>query len=569
MANFLGIETRNRIKRSSWETWGDIIGKYVAYPIAQGIGTRIAQPRDMSKYDTAIEQLQTRNADLSNVLNYQITAFRVDSEKKNEQIEELQKTQNKLEMDIKIQQETMMQDSQEKKEKIATLQSLLKESKEKMQKQKEVQDKQADELKGLKDNVKSIFEGLNSLQNQSTQNRDKLETMKIQAEFDRNIIDFNTLISRFQTEQKTLLGVIVNVNKGFLDPYIITPLNLIEMMTTVQSYLPDGHKFPVYPNFENARIIYKLIKPEFQLFNSNIFFILRINLVTLETFNLYKMTSLPFHVNAETYAFVLPKQPYLIINQGDEDYTLVSEQDLHISCKNIKQGEYLCARLQPNHIFGSNPDCEVDIFLNRAIDMSNCNVRIVSLVDTLFIKLLENKKWIYAAPHEDELIITCQHERKQEILRKSGILQLKNCTAFKNHITLEPYLDPKFEKVFGWYIPNMSLQIVDRSSLRSEKPVVNGVIPPFGYEQLKFLSLGMNEEATKIKENASGTDYIYNTILISVTILVFISLISLIIMFKQKISDISKIIYEKGAVQRRGQQNISFNSNTDTVEKVY
>lgn len=564
MSNFLGLETVKRTKRS-WEAVIPVIGEHVLHPLAQGLSNKLFGKQgmpDLSVYNQRIAQLQKGQEDLNNYLNTQTTIFRIDSEKKNEQIEHLKITQSKIELNLKIQRETLEQDSSEKEKKITNLQILLNECEDKIRKQKEAQDEAANETEILKENVKSLSEGLESIKKMSERSENRIDAIEMEAVFNRISTNFNILVSRFQSEQKTLFEVIINSNRGFLDPYIITPLNLIEMMLNVQANLPEGNRFPLPPSFENARKLYNLIAPNFFLYNGNIIFVLKMHIVNNKTFNLFKMTSFPFTINNNTFGFVLPQQPYLLTDQQDIEYTLVSENELQISCTNIEHGLFLCTRIQTNYVEGSNLECEVRIFLSKEIIPDQCDIRLMYLRKPVFIQLLEHKTWIYAAPNRSDFVVSCDHNRKIEKIANTGILKLGNCSAFAKQVMLQPYLDPKFQKVYGNYSSDtVSLKKYIHPVTMPLTPAHKGNILPFKYDDLKSSSTSLKEISLNIrKDNGDeSTHTVKNVTIIVLTCFIFITIIIAIILTRDNLLKLSKTFVNGGLQLMRGNETTSTN----------
>lgn len=419
ISNYFGLKNRRR-KR----TVADVInalGPDVLRPLSEGLAYKLfgkQETPDLSAYESQLAELKERQENFYTQLNTQTTLFKVDSEDKENKIKTLQHIQTKLEFDLKIQNETSQNHSVENEKKIVALKTLLSECEEDIKKLQEDELKIKNEVNGLKDSVKTIDEDLEFLNKQLNLHKNRTDVIEIVTKLNSISINFNTLSSLFLSEQKILLDSLVNSNRGFLDPYVITPLSLIEMMLNAEPKLPEGYKFPYYPNFENARKLYNLITSKYYLYNGKIIWILKMNLVKAKQYDLFKITSLPFSVDGNIFGFVLPRQPYMLVDRAETEYSLFSDSDFHISCKYIEEGAYLCTRIQ-TYAAGSNMDCEIGIFLNTEINPDDCQIRLISLKDPIFLQLLEHKTWIYASGNPSDLTLTCNHFRKVEAIIKS------------------------------------------------------------------------------------------------------------------------------------------------------
>lgn len=548
MATLLGLKSEKRSKRS-FALLVSILGPHVIQPLAERFADNLfgnGQMPDLSIYDNQIADLQMGQENLRNQLNMQSTIFKINSEKKSEQIKGLKTTQNKLKQQLKIQQETVQQDFKEKQQQIDILQNLLNECNEKIQRQEEAQIQTETKIDALKKYIKSIYEGLELLTKQSNETNSRIDAIEVESRFNTITNNFIVLLARFQSEQKMIFSAIENSNRGFVDSYIITPLNLIEIMLNALPFLPNGYKFPVHPDFENSRKLYRLIKPHLYFYNSKIFFILTINLVKVTTYSLHKISSLPFSLSSSTFAFVLPQQPYLMIDQLNREYALVSESDFQFSCENIDNSVFLCTRILPYSIRRSNLECEIRIFLNNAINPEQCDIRLMRLEEPLFIQFIEHKTWFYVTPIPSEIMIRCSDFRKIALITNTGILQLGNCSASWKEILLEPYLDPKITKVFANYSTNIiSMKKYVDSSLEPPYLMTKHIILPNKLYDLKDGTISINKISQTSNNhtvnNNSKKDTVNNYVITIVVILVFVTIIVAIIVSRDKLLRLGKL----------------------------
>lgn len=494
MAHFLGLNTGKRTKRN----WALVIPAIVPLlqPFADGLSRKMFGSKDipnLSIYDNQIQQLKESQENLINQVNMHSTIYKIDSEKKAEEIGKLQLTQSRIELQLKIQNQTIEKETAEHKEKISSLQYLLDDCKKQIEKNKEDQEKANNEIMKLKESVTSIEDGLKFLNNQSDENKHRIDDIIIHSKVDKIITDIHTMLSRFKYQQKTLFDVLVNANRGLLDPYILTPLNLINMMLEAQPYLDEDYKFPYHPSFENARKLYKLVDPSFYLYNGSIIWILKMDLVKHKIYNLYKMTSFPVYIAPKTFAFIIPQQPFILVDQEENEHTLVSKNDFQISCKNIEDSQFLCNQIQTNYVH-QFLDCEIRILLNMKIDPNQCQIRFMSLQEPVFLQLLEYKTWIYATSEPNDVAVICNKVPTIITIANTGFLKLGKCNPVGKHLFLQPYLDPKIQNIYGNYSTNtvnLRKYIEFNSVLRPFSEQRN--IEPFNFDYLKRSSTGLSE----------------------------------------------------------------------------
>ncbi|KAG5864362.1 hypothetical protein JTB14_023588 [Gonioctena quinquepunctata] len=444
MANFLGIASKKRVKRF-WQAALTVVAPYVLPQLAEGLSKTLfgnnVDKQQLQRYDQEISQLRGTQQEIINQVDAQRTMFEIDSERKSNQIKYLKRTQDGIKRELNILQSTFSQDSGEKEKKIKDLNDMLSETQRKLKSQEEKQQRLMSDVDMIEDGVKRINDDLDDIRREITVNKINIEANKIETRLNTISVNFNFLLSRFVSEQKTLLDVIKNANRGFLDPYIITPLNLIEMLQEVQHMLPEDSRLPFHPTFKYAKNLYKIIKPTVSFYNNTILFILRIPLVHTRTFEIFKMTSLPMAVGNNKFVFVLPKKEYLLINDRLDhllEYVLTSATDLREFCEDLGNNEYICDQIQQINGASSNSECEVQLYLNKKELSKSCNIRVMKLDKPIFLQLQRYGSWIYMAPESENVIISCGNSRKNVPVKGVGYLQVfKDCSARTSGFSFE------------------------------------------------------------------------------------------------------------------------------------
>lgn len=422
MMNFLGIKKKLKRVRRFWGELGLFLGGFVSSLFGGSDG------QDMAAYEQKLLQLQNGQAEIINRINLQTTFFKADAEKKTQQIEWLENTQNNIKEKLISLQATVMEDSKEKTKQINDLKQLLNETTNELKIQKEKHDKLANKVQIIEEKFLALNETVEGLKNIVAQHGRKLNETNLRIKMNSISIDFNLLLDQFESEQKKLFYVIKRAKLGELDPYLLTPLNLIGMLENIIPKLPENEKFPVYPLIENARFLYNLITPEIYFYNYSVVFILKMPLVNFKSFELFKITCLPMPVAKNNFAFILPKDPFLVIDKNRQEYSTMSYDQYSHSCNEINEYNYLCKQAQPIRSVYFEPQCEVDLLVASKNIPDTCHKRIAHLNEVIFLQLQKVKSWIYAAPTlETSISIVCGSKRHNNILlEKSGFITLEN-----------------------------------------------------------------------------------------------------------------------------------------------
>lgn len=495
MANFLGIEKNKKRVKRFWAELAITLGPYILKPVGEAIAHKISGNIDqhsLQMYDGYIKELYNSQKELDNKLDVQATMFKVDSERKNFQITWLERTQHALQNNIKMLQSTIATNAEEKENKIKDLQAMLDETTRKIKAQKDIQNKLVKDVNDISDKLRTVDDDIKYIKNKVSMNSENVDVVQTEAKINSISLNFNFLLSRFENEQKTLFDVIKNANDGRLDPYIVTPLSLIEMMEKAQAMLPENTKFPFYPNFTNAQKLYTVIKPIVYLYDNKIMFILTIPVVNGKTFSLHKITSLPIPVKEDNFAFVLPKQPYLVVDRNNEDYTMLSRENFREFCKAVSRNLYLCDQIRRAIPVHSSPDCEMTLFLNSRNIPDSCDRRLMHLEKPVFLQLQEPMSWIYASP-ESSLVITCDKHRETVNLKGSGFIKInRSCSAHTLSNSL--FTVARFtSNTISSFSPHVnisdSIDLSNVGAVEENRANYREIIAPFDYKELEAMSV--------------------------------------------------------------------------------
>ncbi|CAG9819668.1 unnamed protein product [Phaedon cochleariae] len=539
MANFLGIEKKRRVKRF-WQAALTFAAPYILEPLGKEFskflfGNNMDNER-LDAYGQEIAGLRNSQQDLANQLQYQRTMFLIDSEKKGNQINYLKRCQDGIKNDLKMLESSVSLDSAEKDRKIKELNEMLANTDYKLGEQQQKLTKVESDVEDIKVKVIAINDDLKKLREDVTVNRGNIKAVEIETKLNSLSINFNFLLTRFETEQKTLLDVIKNANRGFLDPYIVTPVNLIEMMRNVESMLPEQTRFPFHPDFMNAASLYTIIEPTVYLHKNKIMFILRMPLVHASTFEVYKMTSVPMFVSEDKFVFILPNKDYLFINDHHDpflEYVLTSASDFREFCREVGKNKFICEQIQQTSGLSSNLRCEVQLFLNRKGLSSNCDTRVVKLEKTLFFQLQKYGHWIYLAPKSETVVLSCGNKRQNEVIKGAGILYISNnCTARTSDLVLKSIIGSKPRLVTKVYMPETAVQI-DQSLIESYDETAPSnhkqVMLQSDRTELESISTNINDIGNTAKKSSVN----YTLAIIVVVIIVAVTL--LMIVYRKKI----------------------------------
>ncbi|XP_018571612.1 uncharacterized protein LOC108911222 [Anoplophora glabripennis] len=529
MANFLGITTETRRVKRFWSEIGSFLlnlGGGIVKSIFAGGSSNV----DLSAYNRAINNLQNGQQELENQLLLQRTVFTIDSEKKNKEIAQLNKNQVDIKTKIISLEQSFQIDKDQKEKEIKELKKTLDEINVKIKKQEENQKRLDGKVSEIENNLLGIHNSIKEIKSDVANNTKRIDKLQVISQLNIISTDFILLMNQFQSEQQILFEVIKTANAGQLDPYILTPSKLTDMLRDIQEHLPEGTKFPYYPNIKNAQKLYNIIKPSVYLFDYKVIFILNIPLAYSKTFNLHKLTSLPAVAQDNKFVFILPQEPFLIIDNNYQDYMLMSKDNFKSFCSDLETTKYICQ--QVGEVFHSqySEECEINLFKSPRQIPQTCNKRIMALDKPMFIQLQQERSWIYAVPTVENIIMSCGNNRTTVNLIGTGFIHVnEQCLVFIQNGKSLSYFTTFTKPVESHFSPSVNLtdfidiSQVDGIDTQGVKTIQN--IYPFDFKKLEDVSY-------KIIESKANLIPLYCTLFV----LLLIVSVLIYLVYKKKIT---------------------------------
>jgi len=388
---------------------------------------------------------------------------------------------------------------------------------------------------------------------------------------------YSQLINQFSKETSILLNTVITAHRGQRNPQILKPNELLDQFKDVKANLPSNLNMPMEINIKNYFDFMKIIELNICYQNHLIIYSINVPLIENLNFNLYRIISLPVHVNKNSFIFIQSPEEYLAVENNKQYYTFFT-QDQVDKCKSVKMNT-ICSVSTPLSS-AIKPNCEFQMFQKGDIIPSNCEVKTITMVHDIWHHLKNNNQWLYATPEPIEIVISCGEEAENTIINQTGLLSLKaNCKAFtKNTLIISKYKNQShFSKDYvpPFHLPNFTEHlnhIITKQNVPYDN--INTVEIPRKFKDLKFhaksLSI-LNQEMENlirynIKEKTTNIHSIGITALIIITIVVILYKIIKCVRnidkkTKDKTNDKLNVIYhvDKDKIQ---------NDNNTTVEEV-
>lgn len=526
MGTYLGIAKKGRRVRRFWEAVASIFTSVFLGGFSSG--------PDMSQYDQAINVLKNGQTEIMNQIQQQRTMFIADSEIKQIQIDFLKKTQGEIQNKILSLETIQKEDAEQKTKAIQNLNLMLSETNRRLAEQEKAHKELEKNVELIKQKVTSLEKNLNNLSEIVSEQGNAINLTNLNVQINSLTLDFIFMLDQFESEQTKLFHVVKRAKRGELDPYVLSPLNLIRMMQNIPD-MEEYEKFPIRPVIENAHKLYNLIKPEVYFHNYTLVFILNMPLVNYKAFEFYKITSFPDHVSGDRFAFILPREPFLLIDKNHHEYLMMPFQDSQDFCQKLGDNVFLCEQTQPLRLVYTDPICEVSLLISSKNFPSNCEKRALTLKHIVFFQLQKPKSWIYCSPSPSQLSISCDNNRKSFELEKNGFITISDKCKLRYEQLAINSLNTFTKTVEFNVTPTLKLSNFisssDMRNLPSQSKQDVTLILPFELKDLKDMS-------TLIETRIDYNNYYFLLLLPLVLAVLILSFLS----YKKKI-DLKKLLH--------------------------
>lgn len=261
-----------------------------------------------------------------------------------------------------------------------------------------------------------------------------------------NVIQSNMLNLSYKLED--IINSILFSKTNTLHPSVITPKDLYYDLVNNVKYLPRYSELAVSLELENIYVLINLSEIITCILENKLIFSLKIPLVLIDTYTLYKTVPIPVphNVTSKSFALILPTCSYVALNQRKSKYLKLDNLS---KCKSINKETHICKQLDEIDI-QDYPICETEIMTKVLKSLpKQCKTKFLYGHANIW-QSLNNNRWVFTLSEPTKLNIECTDETTEYIVSGTGILSLKpNCTGFCKNIKLisKSYPEYKFSHI--------------------------------------------------------------------------------------------------------------------------
>lgn len=294
-------------------------------------------------------------------------------------------------------------------------------------------------IRDINKNEKLLKEGLFKLNDHVNKITNELYSeTQLLAMMTEHILQIERSIDRISEFFKLIIDAIVHAKDGTLQPQLITPNKIRNMMSSEQPI--TGLDYPVnLPSHE----LMKLITPHIFLQGKYLVYVLYVPLLLPEQFQVFKMIPFPTpgqEGRINKYIYTESSKDYIIIDTLRQKYAKISQYQLD-KCFKINELKFVCKETTPILNFKAGEDCEATlVHPSTTMVPGSCTQRMVQIDNTLWIKLLGNE-WLHITPTPEIFTYVCGNDppQSQTIYGRGKIQLRRGCKGYTAHTTIYAY----------------------------------------------------------------------------------------------------------------------------------
>jgi hypothetical protein len=239
----------------------------------------------------------------------------------------------------------------------------------------------------------------------------------------------------------TVIEVCLNQKSGLVQPQVLSPNRLMEILKISEDSFPRDLEVPVILSQAYAYMLLDISRIDSYLADNKLIYIVLIPLVMPPVYNVFRIIPFPMPIEGTegSYTLIQPEKEFIVIDnvKGGFFFCKFERSDIE-KCKSIQFKELLCKQDFPLFSSHMSTDCEVQVLQPIRLVPQGCTRKVVEVRETLWVPLRENT-WMYVAPMSEELTVICTGQQPTTVeIKASGMLSfLFACTGYGNHVIIK------------------------------------------------------------------------------------------------------------------------------------
>lgn len=262
-----------------------------------------------------------------------------------------------------------------------------------------------------------------------------------------------TAIIEYESTQTSILDVLLDAHKSYINPNLLTPNQLKQQIHTIRIHIDKSLLVPE-GDTHDVKQLYRIMNVQTTIINNKIIFKIKLPLLLNLHFQLFRLISVPTLQN-DKYIWIEPSTKYLMATLNRNYHYPLTEVEYNNCipyledkiCPNIRQ---LLTIQAESHI------CEWKLLNHNTQLDSSCKIKMTAIQD-VFIPLAKHNEWIYVIHRKYPIDVICGDASQHYSLSGEGILQIQQECIIR-HATMEITARREYKTSFrGSIIPHVNV----------------------------------------------------------------------------------------------------------------
>jgi hypothetical protein len=147
-----------------------------------------------------------------------------------------------------------------------------------------------------------------------TETIEKLNIFGAKIEVEGHILRVNTAIDTLQHNLDLLIDSIINAQKGVLQPHVISPTTLMDVLIKSIPAFPKDTALPFPVSKDSTHLLLRLCELQVYIKNGILGYAIFLPLVNRGTFNIYRLIPIPMPLDHTKYLYIDTGKSFLWID---------------------------------------------------------------------------------------------------------------------------------------------------------------------------------------------------------------------------------------------------------------
>ena len=254
-----------------------------------------------------------------------------------------------------------------------------------------------------------------------SETNEKINLVSMKIEVEGYILRANNALNVLQRNLDLLIDSVINAHKGVLQPQVVSPTTLMEVLIKSVSAFPKDTSPPFPLSKDSAHLVLRLCELQVYIKNGILGYVISLPLVNQGNFNIYRLIPIPVPLDRSKFLYIDTGKSFLWVDQARQYYFLTDKEWMN-SCKILTSMKYVCKQDQPLLSSHLHENCMVKLLQLGGSVPASCDKRIVELSNSVWTQLTNNE-WIYFIPTSESITILCTDKPPVDVM-VSGIGKL-------------------------------------------------------------------------------------------------------------------------------------------------